>query len=261
MSTISRRSRRIGVAAIVVLGLVAGVACATVQKPTPLRSLTPADLSVPPDWEYKVQIGDQLDVKFYFNPDLNEQVVVRPDGRISLQLVPELIVAGLTPRQLTEKLKQEYSGELSNPELTVIVRTFSAQRIFVGGEVGRPGEKPLVGPITVLQAIAMAEGFKETAKLTEVILIRRRPDGRPLVLPLNLKAAISGVDVGQDLALMPHDVVHVPRSTLASANLFVDQAIRKMIPVTFGFRLDTIFWNDTKTNTGGDGTTPPDEIP
>jgi protein involved in polysaccharide export with SLBB domain len=256
---VSTGFRRGGVVAAVVLALMAGAACATVQKPTPLKSLTPADLSRPADWEYKIQVGDELDVKFYFNSDLNEHIVVRPDGRISLQLIPELVVTGLTPRELTEKLKQEYSHELGNPELAVIMRTFSAQRVFVGGEVGMPGEKPLVGPMSVLQAIAMAQGFKDTAKLTEVVLIRRRADGRAVVLPLNLKAAISGVDVSQDLALMPYDVVHVPRSSLATADLFVDQAIKKMIPVTFGFRLDRLFWNDVTTSSGS--TSPPDVVP
>jgi protein involved in polysaccharide export with SLBB domain len=236
----------------VLFGLLVTTGCATVSKPTKVASLKPADLVIPPDWEYKIQVGDQIDIKFYFNPDLNEHVVVRPDGKISLQLVPEMKVAGLTPKELTEALKREYSQELAKPELSVIMRTFSAQRIFVGGEVGRPGEKPLVGPITVLQAVAMAEGFKETARITEVIVIRRRQDGRPLVIPVNIKAAISGVDVSQDLGLMPYDVVFVPRSTLASANLFVDQFISKMIPVNFGFRVDRIFYEDRPTR---DGTT------
>jgi len=244
----------------VVLGLLVTAGCATVSNPTKVSNLKPAELSLPPDWEYKIQVGDHVDVKFFFNPDLSEQLVVRPDGRISLQLVPEIKAAGLTPRELTEALKREYSRELAKPELTVIVRTFSAQRIFVGGEVGKPGDKPLVGPITVLQAVAMAEGFKETARITEVIVIRRRPDGRPLVMPVNIKAAISGVDVSQDLALMPYDVVYVPRSTMANANLFVDQFIRKMIPVSFGFRVDRIFFDEKSSSGSGDGTTP-EEIP
>jgi polysaccharide biosynthesis/export protein len=177
-------------------------------------------------------------VKFYFNPDLSEEVTVRPDGRISLQLVPEVKAAGRTARELTADLKKEYSGQLSNPELTVIVKTFSGQRIFVGGEVGKPGEKPLIGPITALQAVAMAEGFKYTARETEVIVIRRGADGHPLVIPCNLKAAISGVDPSQNLALMPFDIVYVPRSTLAITNKFVDQFIRENIPVSFGLRFD-----------------------
>jgi protein involved in polysaccharide export with SLBB domain len=238
-------SGSLGGRVLVTLGLLATSACATVSNPTPVRALKPADAAPPPDWEYRIQVGDQLDVKFYFNPDLNEHLVVRPDGKISMQLVSEMTAAGLTPRELTEALKREYSRELAKPELTVIMRTFTAQRIFVGGEVGRPGERPLVGPLTALQAVAMAEGFTTSARTTEVVVIRRRPDSRPLVVALNLKKAISGADPSQDLRLMPYDVVYVPRSSLASANLFVDQFIRKMIPVSFGFRVDRIFYADT----------------
>jgi protein involved in polysaccharide export with SLBB domain len=236
--------------------LVVTTGCATVSKPTKVAALRPAELVIPPDWEYKIQVGDKIDIKFYFNPDLNEQVVVRPDGRISLQLVPEMKVAGLTPKELTEALKREYSQELAKPELSVIMRSFSAQRIFVGGEVGRPGEQPLVGPITVLQAVSMAEGFRESARMTEVVVIRRRQDGRPLVIPVNVKAAISGADLSQDLALMPYDVVFVPRSTMASANMFVDQFVKKMIPVNFGFRVDRIFYEDRATRDSGTTTDP-----
>jgi protein involved in polysaccharide export with SLBB domain len=240
---------------IVLFALFGTSGCATVKQPTNVATLKPA--GPPSEGEYKIQVGDQIDVKFYFNPDLNEHVVVRPDGMISMQLVPEIKAAGLTPKELTEALKKEYSRELAKPELSVIMRTFTAQRIYVGGEVGRPGDKPLVGTVTVLQAIAMAEGFRETAKTTEVVLIRRRPDGHPQVIPLNIKAAIAGQDMSQDPALLPYDVVHVPRSGLAMANLFVDQAIRKMIPVSFGFRLDRIFFDESSPQTNRDGGTDP----
>ena len=83
--------------------------------------------------------GDQLEVKFFYNPELNEQVIVRPDGRISLQLANEIMVAGLTPLELTDLLKKKYSTEISKPEITIIVRTFTSQRVFVDGEVNRAG--------------------------------------------------------------------------------------------------------------------------
>lgn len=200
-----------------------------------------ADLAGPAsDGEYKIQVGDELDVKFYFNPDLNEHLTVRPDGRISLQLVPEIVAAGMTPGQLTDRLKQAYASELSNPEVAVIVRTFNAQRVYVAGEVERPGEVRLAGPLTALQAVAMASGFKDTARLTQVLVIRRKPDRTPLVIPVNLKLAIAGADMRQDLGLLPYDVVYVPKSTLANVNKIVDQLLRKNIPVNFGFviRLD-----------------------
>jgi protein involved in polysaccharide export with SLBB domain len=226
-----------GVAAATALALLTCAACATGQKTAKPERLASAGVSKPADWEYKIQIGDQLDVKFYFNNDLSEHLVVRPDGRISLQLVPELVAAGLTAAELTNKLKQAYSGQLTNPELTVIVRTFSAQRIFVGGEVAKGGEMPLVGSITALQAITMAGSFKDSARLTKVIVIRRNIDNTPLVIPINLKAAMNGVDLSQDIALLPYDVVWVPKSTLANLNKLVNQVIWNNVPISFGFRL------------------------
>jgi protein involved in polysaccharide export with SLBB domain len=226
--------------------IASAVACATVRRPTPLGSLPVAD--TPPkqgDWQYKIHVGDELDVKFFFNAELNEHLTVRPDGRISLQLVPEIVAAGLTPGELAQRLKDEYSGELSKPELTVIMRSFGAQQVYVGGEVEKPGEMRLTGTLTALQAVAIAAGFKDTARLTEVIVIRRNPDRTPLVIPVNLKRALDGTDVGQDIALMPYDVLYVPKSTLANVNKFVDQLIRKNIPLNFGFVIrgdvETIF--------------------
>jgi polysaccharide export outer membrane protein len=216
--------------------IASAVGCATVRRPTPLGSLTLVD--TPPkqaDWQYRIHVGDELDVKFFFNADLNEHVIVRPDGRISLQLVPEIVAAGLTPSELAQRLKDEYSGELSKPELTVIMRSYGAQRVYVGGEVEKPGEMRLTGTLTALQAVAIAAGFKDTARLTEVIVIRRNPDRTPLVIPVNLKRALDGTDVGQDIDLMPYDVLYLPKSTLANVNKFVDQLIRKNIPLNFGF--------------------------
>jgi protein involved in polysaccharide export with SLBB domain len=215
----------------------AASACAPVVKnPTPLRMVPAPE----PGWEYKLHVGDELDVKFFFNPDLNERLIVRPDGRISLQLVPEIVAAGMTPRELTDLLKQEYSKELSNPELTVIVRSFAAQVVFVGGEVEKPGELRLVGPLTILQAVSVAQGFKPTARMSEVIVIRRNPDRTPLVVAVNLQRAIDGSDLAQDLALTPYDIVFVPRSPIANLSKFVDQYLRQNIPINFSiaYRID-----------------------
>jgi protein involved in polysaccharide export with SLBB domain len=89
---------------------------------------------------YIIQPGDQLDIKFFYNPELNENVTVRPDGLISLQLVDEVHASGLTPAQLDDLLTQKYSRELKKPMVTVIMRSFTMQRVYVGGEVNRQGE-------------------------------------------------------------------------------------------------------------------------
>jgi len=212
--------------------------CAAVKNPTP--TTYPGTQAIYPytEKEYRLQVGDQLDVKFFYNPELNEQVTVRPDGRISLQLVHEIMVTGLTPSELTQLLTQKYAPELKKPEITVIVRSFGAHRIYVDGEVTKAGLFPLVGFTTVLQAISQAGGMKETARGNQVIIIRRIEDNKPLVFQVDLEKVIDGTDTSQDIALKPFDVVYVPKSNIANVNQWVDQYIRKNLPITPSFGIN-----------------------
>ena len=185
--------------------------------------------------EYVLQPGDELDVRFYYNPELNLAVVIRPDGRISLPLANEIQAAGLTPSGLERALRSRYERELRRPELTVIVRSFNAQRVFVGGEVASPGVIQAIGPLTVLQSVTQAGGFRETARVNEVLVIRRDPtSANPIVIPVDIAAVVDGSNTQHDIALLPYDVVYVPKSPIANVNKFVDQYIRQNIPFGFG---------------------------
>jgi protein involved in polysaccharide export with SLBB domain len=209
------------------------VCCAAACSGPPGRSV--ADLgrvqAVQP--EYRINAGDILDVKFFYNPELNETVMVRPDGRISLQLANEVTAAGLTPDDLRKALSARYGKEINKPELSVIVRSFSAQRVYVDGEVFRPGMLPLTGPVTIRQAIAAAGGFRETARRTDVILIRQT-QGKPEGFKVNLEDFDKNLDLSKDVLLAPFDIVYVPRSNIAEVNKFVDLYIRRNIPVGAG---------------------------
>jgi polysaccharide biosynthesis/export protein len=185
--------------------------------------------------EYRLQPGDELDIRFYYNPELNSSVLIRPDGRISLPLANEVQAAGLTPAALTQQLRSSYERELRRPEISVIVRSFNSQKVFVGGEVASPGVIQALGPLTVLQSVTQAGGFKETARLNEVLVIRRDPNvAEPIVIPVDISSVVDGTQTNQDIALMPFDVVYVPKSPIANVNKFVDQYIRQNIPFGFG---------------------------
>jgi polysaccharide export outer membrane protein len=209
-----------------------------VKNPSPIfypqPYLYPQTVPFTPEAQYRIQPGDVLDIKFFYNPELNEQgLPVPPDGRISLRLLPEVVVAGLTPEQAGIMIKQKYEeSELRSVVVTLQVRTFAGQKVFVDGEVFRANVIPLVGPMTALQAIAQAGGMKETARAHEVILIRRGADNKPAVTTLNLKRVRDGSDITQDALLMPYDIVFVPRSPIANIDLWVDQYIRKLMPFT-----------------------------
>jgi protein involved in polysaccharide export with SLBB domain len=184
--------------------------------------------------DYRIHAGDELEIKFFYSPELNERAIVRPDGRISLQLAHEIMAAGQTPAELTNILTDRYSKVLEKPEITVIVRTFSNQRIYVDGEVAKPGLLPLVGSMTVLQAISQTGGMKDTGGRSEVLVIRRGPADTPIVFSVDMQKVADGTDLGQDIVLKPYDIVHVPKKTIADVNLWVDQYINRLVP-QFGF--------------------------
>lgn len=189
--------------------------------------------------EYVINAGDTLEIKFFYNPELNELVTVRPDGRISLQLANEIMVSGLTPAELTERLRKKYSEDIEKPEITVMVRTFTSQRVYVDGEVNRAGLVTLTAPMTILQSISQAGGFKESASAENIIIIRRAADNQFITIKVNLEKAIDNTDISQDIVLMPNDIVHVPKSGIANLNLWVDQYIRRNIPIPFSYGLGT----------------------
>jgi protein involved in polysaccharide export with SLBB domain len=210
----------------VALGLVAVLAsCASRPPVIPVK---PARLD--PNAPYQIKMGDYLDIRFYKTPEMNVEVPVRSDGKISLEILGDVQAAGLTPEALSASLNQRYASELTDPRVTVIVRAFGGQ-IFVGGEVKTPSAVPFATGMTALQAIAGAGGFLGTAKPDEVVLIRKSESGEQRSQKLELERALTGEDPSVDIALQPSDIIHVPRKGVATVNLFVDQYIRQNIPI------------------------------
>lgn len=220
------------------LGFLLGACGSVVKNPTPLDA-PEAQVSVPAR-EYRIGVGDQLDIQFPYHPELNRLtgpesfITVRPDGRISLQLIGTVNAAGMTPEELARVLKEKYRPELRDPEINVLVHSFSNQQVFVDGEVGKPQIVPLLGNMTILQSIAVAGGLTPTARRNEIIIIRRGADNRPLTMTVNYQEIINGTRPNENILLKPFDIVYVPRSAIADVNLWVDQYIRKNIPVYIG---------------------------
>lgn len=181
---------------------------------------------------YRIRAGDAIEVKHRLATELNDLVTVRPDGKISLPLLPSLQAAGLTSDELEAQLRQAYARDLRNVELSVLLRTFTTQRVFVGGEVEKPGVIDIVDGQTVLQAIYAAGGMRSTARTHEVVVVRRSEANQRIAFAVDLDAVKSGNDLGQDVRLLPLDTVIVPRSDIANVNLFVDQYIKGVLPAT-----------------------------
>jgi len=228
--------------ASVLLGLesCASVPLSNTSNFTPSQMILAAPQTAAPNDAYVLQLGDVLDIKFFYNPELNEQVSIRPDGKISLQLIDEVKAEGLTPAALDAFLTEQYARILRQPEITVVVREFAGQRVYVGGEVASPGVIRTPGNLTALQAISQAGGFKSTAELSSVVILRNQGTQTPLFLTLDLKEDLTTHINHNDIVLQPYDVVFVPQSRIAKMNQFVEQYIDKLIPVT---RTLGVFWS------------------
>jgi len=179
-------------------------------------------------------VGDEIQLKFYLSPELDQDAIVRPDGRISLQLLDDVAAVGLTPMELDRIVTEGYRTELRNPEITVIVKKMAA-KVYVGGEVRQPRFVTHSGSLTVLQAVFEAGGFTDTAEPSSVILLRRLNDDKGFAAKLDLKKVMSAE--AEDIALMPSDTIFIPKSTIAEVNLFVEQYITKLIPIPFSVPL------------------------
>ena len=178
---------------------------------------------------YRIQLGDELHVRFTYQPDMNEQVPVRPDGRISLVAAGELDAVGLTPPELERVIAERCSTRLRNPEVTVIVTKLGEQRVYVGGEVLSPGYIPLRVGMTPLQAVLERGGFKDTAKRESVLLMTPGADGRFSAARIDLKQVVDD-GVPERVRLHPNDVLYVPRTWIADMDTVVDQYVRGLIP-------------------------------
>jgi len=162
------------------------------------------------DSAYVIGANDVLAINVWKEPDISRSVPVRSDGKISLPLVGELQAGGQTPRQLEQEITKRLQSYISEPEVTVIVTDSKSQKVNILGMVARPGAYLLTSSTTVLDAIAMAGGFKDFAKQKSIYVLRQAPDGTQKRIPFNYKEVIKGQNPEQNIRLQAGDTVVVP---------------------------------------------------
>ena len=194
--------------------------------------------------EYRMGFGDVLEIKFFNNDKFNEIVSVRPDGRITLQRVGDIEVNGMTPSDLNQIVTESYSKIIINPDVTVFVREFGGNQIYVLGEVNEPGGFPIQQSMNLLQAIASAGGVTNAAKLSSVVVLRKKSSGELEAKKVNLSATIKGQEnPGQiDLAIQPQDIVFVPKTFIANMSTFMKQIYDGVLPPLDSY-LRFLYWN------------------
>jgi polysaccharide export outer membrane protein len=189
-----------------VVGTLLLVACAGDPAIAQERVAKPAVRGAAPASGYLIGLGDILRITVWKEPDLTLDVTVRLDGMITLPLLGDVQAAGRVPSQLAGSLVTELKRFIENPRVTVTVTQATSARIYVVGQMVRPGEFPLSGRMTVLKALALAGGFKEFAKPDSIVIVREDQT----VIPFNYKHVGEGKDMSQNVLLAAGDTIVVP---------------------------------------------------
>jgi len=190
---------------------------AAVQQPAgsqPTGSQPPAATSAPPTGVslpagYVIGPEDVLTIVFWRDKDLSAEVVVRPDGKISLPLLNDVVAAGYTPEELRAQLVKGAAKFLEDPNATVVVKEIHSRKVFVTGQVSKSGSYPLTGEMNVLQMIAHVGGLLEYADSKNIVVLRTE-NGQERRFKFNYKDVVKGKNLQQNILLKPGDTIIVP---------------------------------------------------
>ncbi len=183
--------------------------------------------------------GDQVEIKFVMTPEMDDLQTIRPDGRISLPYLQDVMAAGLTPAELQQRLEQDYAPELREPKIVVIVRELAQQRVYVGGQVLEPGLYPLQGRLSALEAVMLAGGFNENYAKRNSVVVVRQEGGKRYSQALDLRKSLKEDEI-DPFILQPNDIVYVPETVITKVDRWVEQYLEKLVPSDVFFAIRTI---------------------
>ena len=158
---------------------------------------------------YIIGPEDVLGIVFWREPEMNGDVTVRPDGKVTLPLIGELRAEGLGPEALRDQIKQASAKYMSDANVSVVVRQINSRKVFITGRVTTPGTYPLAGPRTVMQVIALAGGLNEYADAKNITVLRVA-NGQSRSFKFNYKDVAKGKKLEQNILLQPGDTIVVP---------------------------------------------------
>ncbi len=173
---------------------------------------------------YRLHKSDVVEVRFTFSPEFDQSLTVQPDGLISLKGVGDLPAEGLSGPELRESIRVAYQPVLRDPEVSVMLKDFEKPFFVAGGQVGHPGKYELRSPTSVAEAIAIAGGFTDQAKHSQVVLFRKITDGVLESHIVNIKAMLASRNLDEDPDLRPGDMLFVPQNRISK--------IRKYLPTS-----------------------------
>jgi polysaccharide export outer membrane protein len=192
------------------IGLLCGALLAgALLAQEPAKNATPPPAKATGEAEYKIGPQDMLRIDVWKEPEITRTIPVRPDGKVSLPLLNDVQAAGLTAVELANSIRDSLKKFINNPQVTVTVTEINSRRIYVTGEVTRPGVMPLLPNMTVLQALSSSGGFTQFARIKNIYVLRQE-DGKQVKHPFNYKEVVSGKKPEDNIQLEPGDVIVVP---------------------------------------------------
>ena len=170
---------------------------------------------------YKLRKGDSFDVDFAMTPEFNQVVAVQPDGYITLKAIGSMYVEGQTVPELTQTLTNAYTKILHEPVIAVSLKDFEKPFFIASGQVAKPGKYDLRGDLTVTEAVAIAGGFDDKSKHSQVVLFHPVPTGGYEAKVINVKKLMADRDLSEDIRLQPGDMLFVPQNSLSKIKPFL----------------------------------------
>ncbi len=216
--------------------LLASPGCQSVRRDLPDIS-TVAAASRQRSSQYRIQPGDVLESHFSTDATFNEQALVAPDGRISFFYAADMTAAGLTVSQLREQVAAK--AGITDGSFSIVLRNTVGTRVYVTGEVNSPGEIIVNGPITALQAVSRAGGYKLGAQRGQSVLIRHDAAEKPVPYTIDLASAADGRKPDEDVQLETYDILYVPRDRMANVSLVLER-IRNAVPFSFYYGVSKV---------------------
>jgi len=198
---------------------------AAVAKESEVSTASSADKGFPDRHpRYKLEPGDSFDISFELSPEFNQSATVQPDGFVTLRGVGDVQVANETVPELTATLRASYGKILNDPLISVVLKDFEKPYFIADGQVGRPGKYDLRGETTLTQAIAMAGGFLDSSKHSQVLLFRKASEGWYSAKMIDVKKMEKQGDLHEDPQLHPGDMLFVPKNRFSKVKAFLPTA-------------------------------------
>lgn len=214
---------------IIALSLLTGVPSRAQEIPGSSSSISTGEaprISSNPGFEqryprYTVRSGDSFEISFPFSPEFNQTIIVEPDGYVTFRGTGSVHIAGETVPQLTDTIKQAYSGILRDPTVTVTLREFEKPYFIAGGQVGKPGKYDLRSDLSLVEAINIAGGFTDASKHSQVLLFRRVAGDKVEARVFDVKKMLASHNLEEDPHLMPGDMLVVPQNTISKVRRYL----------------------------------------